>query len=271
MSLDGELVFWNLPNVKAVPLPSREELQMPPGTAALLPVVWLHNGVYGRVFVLDNQGHLAFWVVDNGKLPNRQPAGVTHRMADEVVAMAHVEAHTLAYVRLHAGRLYVYRANPWVTSPEGEMIGSAKSVEQVLFPASPGWDKAFRGCAWLSTADGAQHWQLIKPDRSSEEVVLAPGWRAIGLLLDEDEQFSMVLASPDQQAVALYHQGTQNVLFSTSTPIARISFCPLSGLIAALTKSRELFVYSMKEDRRVVQLLCNHAPAALEGPAHAAP
>lgn len=270
ISLDGLLTFWNMPHVKALPLPGREQLQMPPGTAALLPVVWLHNGTYGRVFLNDTQGRLAFWVIDNGKLPNPQRAGVTHIMAADVVGMAQVELHTLAYLRHHGGRLYLYRVTPWITTAEGEMIGTAKSVEQVLFAASAGWNKALRGCAWMHSVNGAQHWQLIAPNLKAEQVELAPRWRAIGLLIDEQECFTLVLVSPDQQTVARYDHGAQEVLFTTLSPIARISFCPLNGLICALTKTRELIVYSMKNDRQVLQVLCNHVPPALEGPADAA-
>jgi len=264
LSLDEELIFWNMPGVKPVARPDREQLQMPVGTATLLPVVWLHNGTYGRVFVLDTQGHLAFWQIDNGKLPVPLPAGVTHEMADHVVGMAQVDRSTLAYLRLDDGRLYVHRVNPSSNQTQGHRVGTAASVEHVLFPASPRWHQAFGGCAWMRLIDGNQQWQVVAHDGQTEQIDLAPGWKGLGLFINEDEAFCMVLLSPNQQTVSVHCHGEQQVLFTTSDTVAKISFCPMSGLIAALTKSRELMVYSMLAQRRVLQIMCNHTPAHSE-------
>lgn len=270
LSLDEQLVFWNMPGLKPVARPERDQLQLPPGTATLLPVVWLHNGTYGRVFLLDNKGHLAFWVVDNGKLPTPHQPGVTHSMADKVVGMAQVDRSMLAYLRHDAGRLYVHRINPWTSQSTGHVIGTAKDVDidQVLFPASPCWDRAFHGCAWMSLVDGQQQWQIVAPDLQTGQIDLAPGWKGLGLLIGQDEALSMVLLGPDQQTVALYCRGEQRVLFTTNEAIARISFCPMSGLVAALTKARELVVYSVRDERRVLQVMCNQAQPQSEDNTH---
>ncbi|MDC6490630.1 hypothetical protein LN426_07100 [Pseudomonas syringae] len=270
LSLDEQLVFWNMPGVKPVARPERERLQMPVGTATLLPMVWMHNGTYGRVFLLDTKGHLAFWVVENGKLPTQHQSGVTHSMADKVVGMAQVDRNILAYLRHDAGRLYVHRINPWISQSKGHVVGTSKgvNVEQVLFPASACWDRAFHGCAWMRLVDGQQQWQMVAPDLQTEQIDLAPGWKGLGLLIGEDEVLSMVLLSPNQQTVALYFQGEQRVLFTTNETIARISFCPMSGLVAALTKARELVVYSARDERRVLQVMCNQAQTQSEDAPH---
>lgn len=270
LSLDEQLVFWNMPGLKPAARPEREQLQMPVGTATLLPMVWLHNGTYGRVFLLDNKGHLAFWVVDNGKLPSPHPPGVTHSMADQVVGMAQVDRNMLAYLRHDAGRLYVHRINPWISQSMGHVVGTAKDVDvdQVLFPASPLWERAFHGCAWMRLVDGKQQWQMVAPDLQTSQVDLAPGWKGLGLLIGEDEVLSMVLLGPNQQTVALYCRGEQHVLFTTNETIARISFCPMSGLVAALTKARELVVYSVRDERRVLQVMCNQAQTQSEDAPH---
>ncbi|MDP9783209.1 hypothetical protein [Pseudomonas fluorescens] len=270
LSLDEQLVFWNMPGLKPVTRPERDQLQLPPGTATLLPVAWLHNGTYGRVFLLDGQGHLAFWVVDNGKLPTPHQPGVTHSIADKVVGMEQVDRSMLAYLRHDAGRLYVHRINPWISQSTGHVVGTAKDVDidQVLFPASPFWERAFHGCAWMHLVDGQQRWQMVAPDLQTSQVDLAPGWKGLGLLIGEDEAFSMVLLGPNQQAVALYCRGEQHVLFTTNETIARISFCPMSGLVAALTKARELVVYSVRDERRVLQVMCNQAQTQPEDDTH---
>ncbi|NUT84427.1 hypothetical protein [Pseudomonas brassicacearum] len=270
LSLDEQLVFWNMPGLNPVARPGREQLQLPAGTATLLPVVWLHNGTYGRAFLLDNKGHLAFWVVDNGKLPTPHQPGVTHSIADKVVGMAQVDRNMLAYLRHDAGRLYVHRLNPWISQSTGHVIGTAKDVDvdQVLFPASPGWERAFHGCAWMRLVDGQQQWQMVAPDLQTGQIDLAPGWKGLGLLIGEDEALSMVLLGPNQQTVALYCGGEQRVLFTTNETIARISFCPMSGLVAALTKARELVVYAVRDERRVLQVMCNQAQTQSEDDTH---
>lgn len=270
LSLDKQLIFWNMPGLNPVARPGREQLQMPPGTATLLPMVWLHNGTYGRVFLLDNKGHLAFWVVDNGKLPTPHQPGVTHSIADKVVGMAQVDRNMLAYLRHDAGRLYVHRLNPWVSQSTGHVIGTAKDVDvdQVLFPASPCWERAFHGCAWMRLVDGQQQWQMVAPDLQTRQIDLAPGWKGLGLLIGEDEALSMVLLGPNQQTVALYCGGEQRVLFTTNETIARINFCPMSGLVAALTKARELVVYAVRDERMVLQVMCNQAQTQSEDDTH---
>jgi hypothetical protein len=268
LSMDEQLVFWNMAGVKHVPRPGREQLQAPVGTAALLPVIWLHNGTYGRVFLLDNQGHLAFWVIDNGKLPTPHQPGITHSMADKVVGMAQVDRSMLAYLRLDAGRLYVHRINPWLTQSQGHVVGTARQVDQVLFPASSRWEQAFAGCAWMRQVEDQQQWQLVSPDGQTEQLDLAPGWKGLGLLIDDEGAFSMVLTGPIQRTVSLYQRGEQHVLFTTNDTIVRISFCPMSGLIAALTKARELVVYSVRTDHRVLQIMCNQTQADAEDNAH---
>ncbi|WP_338474755.1 hypothetical protein V3H56_13610 [Pseudomonas sp. MS646] len=257
LSFDEQLVFWNMDFVKAAARPERNQLQIPVGTATLLPMVWLHNGTHGAVFLLDNKGHLAFWVTDNGKLPPQRASGMTHSMADNVVGMAQVSRDMLVYLRQEAGRLYVHRLNAWLSQPASDLVGTANDVAQVLFPASACWNRAFHGCAWMRLVDGHQQWQLVAPNLQAEQVDLAPGWKGLGLLIGDDEVFSMVLLSPHQQTVALYCQGEQQALFTTQDPITRITFCPMSGLVAALTKARELVVYAVREERRVLQVMCN--------------
>ncbi|TNF85656.1 hypothetical protein FGE05_03375 [Pseudomonas sp. ICMP22404] len=268
LSINEQLVFWNMTGLKPVARPERDQLQLPVGTATLLPAVWLHNGTYGRVFLLDSQGHLAFWVVENQKLPTPHQPGVTHPMADKVVGMAQVDLSMLAYLRHDAGRLYVHRINPWISQSPGHVVGTTDKVDQVLFPASPRWNKAFYGCAWMRLVDGQQKWQMVASDLQTRQVDLAPGWKGLGLLIGEDEEFSMVLLGPNQQTVALYCRGEQDVLFTTSETIARISFCPMSGLIAALTNARELVVYSVRDELRILQVMCNQAQTQSESDAH---
>ena len=67
-----------------------------------------------------------------------------------------------------------------------------------------------------------------------------------------DERFALLMLSPNQQAIVLHRGGDQETLFTTSDVIAKVSFCPLSGVVAALTSSRELLVYAVPQ--RLLQL-----------------
>lgn len=78
--------------------------------------------------------------------------------------------------------------------------------------------------------------------------------------LEADDHYSLVLLSHNQQTIAVYCDGQQEVLFTTSEPIAKLSFCPMSGLVAALTSARELLVYSVTLRTMRLQVFCNQLP-----------
>jgi len=134
----------------------------------------------------------------------------------------------------------------------------------VLFAASSLWRRSFGGCALLSVDNGSESWRIISAAshiEQMERIDLAKGWKGLGLLLQEDdEHYSLILLSPNQQTIALYCGGQQRVLFTTSNAIAKVSFCPISGLVAALTSARELLVYSVRLDSMRLQVFCNQVP-----------
>lgn len=268
LSVDEHLRFWNMPGLQPVTRPDREQLQLPVGTATLLPAFWLQAASSGGVFLFDNRGHLAFWAVGEGTRPSALQPGVTHSIADHVVGVAQVDHRTLVYMRHDGGRLYVHRLTPEAGPSPAHLVGTTEDVAQVLFPADGRWNRAFRGCAWMRLIDGQQHWQLVRPDGQSEKLELASGWKAQGLLLGHDGDMSMILLGPGQQSVAAYCQGEQAVLFTTHDTIARISFCPMSGLVAALTRTRELVVYSVPDERKVLQVRCDQPEPPNEKRAH---
>lgn len=261
LSDEQHLSFWNMPGLIPVYKPSRDELQLPPGTATLLPVAWLRSGSAGRLFLLDTQGHLAFWMARTGRAPIQPQPGKTHRLADRVLGMAKVDRETMAYVRNDGGRLYAHSIDADGGLSPPHMIGIAEGVSQVLFAASSLWRRSLGGCALLSVDNGSESWRIFSDAVHPEQIELACGWKGLGLLLQEgDDHYSMVLLSPNQQTIALYCGGQQRVLFTTSSAIARVSFCPMSGLVAALTSARELLVYSVRLGSMRLQVFCNQVP-----------
>ncbi|WP_460124609.1 hypothetical protein [Pseudomonas sp. S2_C03] len=264
LSYEQQLSFWNMPGLTPIHKPSREELQLPPGTATLLPAAWLRGGSVGRLFLLDTQGHLAFWVVETGKSPTLPATGKTHRLADRVLGLAKVDKDVVAYVQNDGGRLYAHSVGADGIGSRAHVLGVAEGVSQVLFAASPLWRRSFGGCALLSVDNGSESWRVISATGrpvQMERIDLASRWKGLGLLLQEgDDHYSLVLLSPNQQIIALYCEGQQRVLFTTSHAISRVSFCPMSGLVAALTSARELLVYSVPMRTMRLQVFCNQIP-----------
>ena len=263
------LSFWSMPGLKPVGKPSPAELKLPPGTASFLPAIGLRNHSTGRLFLLDSQGHLAFWVVETGRTPAKPKTRYTHRLADGVLCIAKVHGDAVAYVRREGDRLHTHSVNADGHVTAAYVVGVADDVSQVLFAASYLWRASFGGCALLTLDnDGVQRWRIVSAKGSpfeDEHVDLAPGWKGIGLLQEDNERYSLLLLSPSQHAIAVYCEGGQNVLFTTADPIVKFSFCPLSGVIAALTSARELLVYSVPQRLMRLQVFCKNQPHKKEG------
>lgn len=263
LSDNDSLTFWNIPGMPTVEKPNREELQLPPGTATFLPSVWLHSQNSVRVYLLDSQGRLAYW-------KSRELC----RVADDVMSLVQVDPLTIAYARSEGGQIVAYSGSADGLRTNGHAVGSAAGVSQVLLAANFYWRQYCGGCALLTTEGGHQSWRLVTHEsfpKKHEQIDLAPGWKAIGLHYTYAQRpaYSLVLLGPNQHSVGLYAEGQQRTLFTTSAPIARGSFCPMSGLIAVLTTDRELLVYSVGERTMRLQVMCNQAPQLTQDAANA--
>jgi hypothetical protein len=273
MSAQFHLVFWNMPGLNMVEKPDRDEMQLPPGTATLLPAAWLRNKSAGRLFLLDSQGHLAFWVIAGAKTPASPKIRKTHRLAAGVLGLARVDREVVAYVRKDGNRLHAHSVDAEGNVSSGHVVGIADGVTQVLFAATTVWRGAFGGCALLTEENGCERWMVIGAGSSPvpmERIELVSGWKALGLLrLEREDHYSLLVISPNQQTIALHSAGQQRVLFTTVDAIARVSFCPMSGLVAALTGTRELLVYSVPQGTMRLQVFCNKMPEKTEEGANA--
>lgn len=259
-----QLSFWNIPGLNPVDKPSLEELKLPPGTANFLPAVGLHGHFANRLYLLDTQGHLAFWVVEKEKHTATPAPRGTQRLAAGVMAMAKVSGDAMAYVRREGDRLYAYSINSNSgDSNAAHVVGIAEGVTQVLFAASYRWRNGFGGCALLTVKNECESWRVVSVKGApfeNQRIDLARGWKGIGLLQEDDEDYSLLLISPGQQAIALHYGDDHETLFTTSAVIAKVSFCPLSGLVAVLTSARELLVYSVPKRLMRLQVFCNEQP-----------
>lgn len=253
----NHLNFWNIPGLGFADKPSREEMHLPPGTATFLPAVWLRGQQSERLYLLDTQGHLAYW-----QGPRHAPKGAGVVVTRNVLGMAQVDALTLVYARSEGGQLVTYSAWADGEKTSGYAVGAAAGVSQILFASTARWKYAFGGCALLTQHGTHQSWRLVTDDSfpaKKAQIDLAPGWKAIGLhhQVAAQERYSLVLLGPNQHTIGLYMEGRQQVLFTTSAPIARASYCPMSGLVAVLTTARELCVFNVSERTMRLQVLCD--------------
>ncbi|MBK5534791.1 hypothetical protein JFT91_19730 [Pseudomonas sp. TH08] len=260
LSDQWKLSFWNMPGLKPVDKPCPEELKLPPGTATFLSVVGLRNHSSGRLFLLDAQGHLAFWMVATGRSPAKPISRHTHHLANNVMGLAKTYGSTATYVRREGNRLHAHTVDADGEVSDATDMGLADHVSQVLFVG--GRRRYLDGCALLTLKnDECESWRVVSADGTPVEkewINLAPGWEAIGLLKQDNEPYSLLLLG--RQAVAIHYEGEQRVLFTTTDTIAKSSFCPMSGVLAVLTSARELLVYSVPKRLMRLQVLCNEQP-----------
>lgn len=261
LSAENRLRFWKMPGLASVLKPSVDELKLPPGTATLLPAAWLRCRAAGRLYMLDTKGNLAYWSAEVSPPQPRPAIGRTHILADAVLGLAKVDHETMVYVRNQSGQLYVHTANARGDASASYMAGAAQGVSQVLFAAGLGWRRQFGTCALLiSSTNGSESWRVLTASQQ-EQINLAPGWRGLGLLRNKGrDNCSMVMLGANQQSIAVYDEGQSEVLFTTTHPVVKSSFCPISGLVAVLTGARELLVYSVSLRRMRLQLFCNQIP-----------
>lgn len=258
MSKDQTLLFWNMPGVQRVKKPDRETLQLQDDKHTHLPAVWLRNTSSGRLLLVDERGYLASWVIGTGKTPTWTKAEKVHILADNVLGLTQVCQDVVAYMRRDADQLYVHSVDAEGTASPAHAVGSGKRVTEVLLAAGPVWRQGVGGYALRRGSEQHEQWEVVAPNGSTEHIDLAPGWHGLGLLFQgNDERCSLVLHDYEKGTVALYSAGQQRVLFTPSEMIARLTFCPLNGLIAAMTFANELLVYSVPLEQMCLQLLCN--------------
>ncbi|MHB2060816.1 hypothetical protein [Pseudomonas monsensis] len=263
MSDPLQLTFWSIPGLNPVDKPGPEELKLPPGTGNFLPAVGLHSRSERRLYLLDTQGHLAYWTVKRDKNIAAPETRQTHRLATDVIAMAKMAGDAMVYVCRSGGRLFAHpvRLDTGAKRPHG--LGLAEGVSQVLFAGIQRGRSAFGGCALLTMKNDCESWRVYSANdlpSAAQCIDLERGWKGIGLLQDDNERYLLLMISPGQQAIALWHGDDMETLFTTSEVIAKVSFCPLSGLVAVLTSARELLVYAVPQRLLRLQVFCNEQP-----------
>ncbi|KIH83594.1 hypothetical protein [Pseudomonas batumici] len=251
LSVGDQLRFWQLPRIGAVSRPSREELLAPVGTATLLPAVYLRDFRHSRLFMLTSDRTLAFWMTPSDKSLNAVAPDITHYLDRDVLGMARINDEVLVYASRSAGQLFIRHVTLNATRYDSYALGEGSEVTQVLFSSLPFWRRRFGSCAVQYGHGRRENWTLFSHDSHPQPLArleLAPGCKAIGLLHEvESEQPSLVVIGSDEKSVLLVKSGQTQVLFTATTKILRVSFCPDSTILALITEARELLVYAVSE------------------------
>ncbi|EQM66520.1 hypothetical protein QYE80_13845 [Pseudomonas tohonis] len=250
------LRFWQLQGFGAIKRPPLEELKAPPGTANLLPMALVNSNYAGqRLYLLDAAGHLLSWIRD-AKAPNHEPP-VLHRIESDVLAMASFEDGRVYYLYKRDQR-FVLQGIAVNRTSRPLRLGEAGKPSKA-FMARVTNSSFIPACALLVETTPQERWRLCRPqyreDQGAENWMLdvPGGWSAQGLVSNrESGDLSLVLMTSDRKGLSLYDGNTHHRFFDSPAPIARLSVCPASGLLAILTHARELVVYCSQH--RVVRL-----------------
>lgn len=252
----SHLHFWQFSGLNAKARPPREKFVAAPGRAGFLPSAWLRQNDCARLYALDQSGQLVFWVSSLGQ-PRTGPApGTTHQLAQNVLALAPIDAQRMVYARRLVGQLVVTLIDSHGIEQASRPLGPAGEDAKVLFGHIPSWYH-LQGAVAVQLADApAEHWRVIKMDQGQSssykdhELSLPAGWSAIGLFEKSQDFFpALVLLSPNRNALALFTSKGSEALYMSPSRIVKYSFCPINGFVAMLTEERELIVYSVGEQQ----------------------
>lgn len=262
------LRFWQLQGFGAIKRPPLEELSAPPGTANLLPLALVNSNHAGqRLYLLDAARHLLSWNRD-AKAPSHEPP-ILQRIESDVLAMASFEDGRLYYLYKRDQRFVLQEMLSSHRTSSPLRLGEAGEPSKA-FMARTTNSSSLPACAMLVETAPQERWRLCRPQGRQGEAAenwmldVPGGWNAQGLVVNrESGALLLVLMASDRKGLSLYDGTTHNRFFESAAPIARLSVCPASGLVAILTHARELVVYCSQS--QVVRLRAHCTLADDEG------
>lgn len=269
---DGDVLrFWQMPQLGTAPCPETRQFAVPPGTASWRPTFWLRTKESEYVHVLDAQARLVYWARDRSAAPNKDL--VTARgpmLLDEgVLSAAQIDPESLVYARSLGDQLSVHTATGAARQLRHHDLGRTPPHAVVYFTDGSKWKTGFGTCAVRRRLDAdSERWTLYEAAAgpwtefhsfTSSEVSLDTGHRAIGLVRDPRAgRVGLVVLTSDRRRLLLQSASVE-VLHHAAHPIARISVCPNTGLVALLT-AHELILYHVHD--RTVRLVVQDQEAS---------
>lgn len=220
-----------------------------PGAATLVPVWQVQNGTTQRVYMLKPDGELVF--CEARTEPNRQVTVIREPQFFRSRVLAVEQQQALLIIAQQQGEdLVIERHNAngiAATFP----LGRVPDKSPVLMTGSAYWGAQFGGCAVRLSAEDSEVWRLFsfaghgQSGVSERDTRLPLGWKAIGARMDFKAPYDLTLLmlNQDGDTLATWYEGQLETLYTLPARIVRYSTLPPHGLIAMLTRDRQLVVY----------------------------
>lgn len=251
LHLPQALQFWQVPRFHAQPpQPPRELFEAPPGRGRLLPMAWYNDPVCARIYVLDPGHRLVYWQVST--TGSVRTCEGPQRLDSDVFAMSLFHDQELAYVCRAEGRFLLRTASRSGRDSQVVRLGPAPTdTPEVLLATGQRWREHGAAVGIRLSEDGApQAWRVHESVSVTEpapfwDIGLAAGARVVGLLPPgKDRGSALVVQAPDRCGLLLQTQHGQEPLYRAPSQFDQVSVCGRSGLVALVTRDRQLHVLS---------------------------
>jgi hypothetical protein len=255
----SHLVFWRMQGIAMQPRPTPEEFNAPPGRAKLLPCVWTRSGGHHHLYVLDANRQLAMWVgPSNGSGGTRGPM----LMDRNVLALARVEDRGIVYACATEHHIVIRALGPQGREKLDHRIPCSVDPSAPAFLAGSSDRRSALGAFAVRTglSDSRETWLVSDvedggntPTRSWQ-ATLPAGAQVMGLLKTGASQAcALVTKSATGCDISLQTAGETEVIYSTGASIERVTVCPNTGMLALITRDRQLHAFDMV--KRQVRLI----------------
>jgi hypothetical protein len=256
LSLPETLHFWQMAGLGVRRRPPREDFEAPPGRGSLLPCTWQRHGQNTRLYVVDAAGRLVYWVSPNTA---NDPKGETRGpmlMDAHVRCLAPVDESRIVYACVEDGSLWVrFASTSGRENTSFRLLFGLEFLPKVLLAGGARWARHFGGCAVrvsdVSETKSQETWRVYEEAASEElphedwECKLAPGARGIGLVRQPyTGRYALVIQAANGTDFVLQSRDGVEPMYTAPAAVERASVCPSSGLVAMLTRDRDLHVYS---------------------------
>jgi hypothetical protein len=256
LSHSQQLLFWQMPPLDTQPRPSQEAFKAPPGRGALLPCIWHRGGGHVRLYVLDAAHRLVYWVSSHAVHNAGRTARGPMLMDKDVLAIAGVSEQRVVYACREDGQLWIRFAGPAGREKTRHRLAFGLSFEPEVFLAGGArWNQHFGSCAVRMSEPSAQaRWRVYEAaseqgvEHESWEVQLVPGGRVVGLTQGlQSAHAALIVQAANRRDFHVHSKQGAELMYSAPAPVERASVCPTSGVVAMLTRQRELHVYSVAD------------------------
>jgi hypothetical protein len=234
-----QLRFWGTP-LTVMPCPTQEQFHAPGTSAVWLPLAWLRSAAGHRVCVVDQSRRLLCW--DSGVAERTRALGLQLRpelLEDDVLGMAEVSNGLLIYAHHADGAVWLRLLGLKGAPLRPQLLCSAPRDASVLFQRR-------NSCAVRVEQHPMETWAIGQWSLPGVvvRVQLPAGSRAIGLMQEPDHGRMALIALAGDILRLHFADGGNELLYAAPDGVASCTACPGTGVVAMLTKRRQLIVVS---------------------------